>query len=59
LSKPRSAAKPAPSSNCWRRTNQTCRDLKPSPEAVKSRLRRAGNEVCDRLLAGGYFGDES
>src|SRR3954469_5106615 len=33
--------------------------LKLSPEAVKSRLRRAREEVRDRLLAGGYFGGES
>jgi RNA polymerase sigma factor (sigma-70 family) len=38
---------------------ETADILKLSPEAVKSRLRRAREEVRDRLLAGGYFGGES
>jgi RNA polymerase sigma factor (sigma-70 family) len=38
---------------------ETADILNLSPEAVKSRLRRAREQVRERLLAGGYFGAES
>jgi RNA polymerase sigma factor (sigma-70 family) len=38
---------------------ETAEILKLSLEAVKSRLRRAREQVRERLLAGGYFGEES
>jgi RNA polymerase sigma factor (sigma-70 family) len=38
---------------------ETAEMLKLSPEAVKSRLRRAREQVRERLLAGGYFGGEA
>ena len=38
---------------------ETAESLNLSLEAVKSRLRRAREEVRERLLAGGYFGDEA
>jgi RNA polymerase sigma factor (sigma-70 family) len=38
---------------------ETAEILKLSPEAVKSRLRRARERVRESLLAGGYFGGEA
>jgi RNA polymerase sigma factor (sigma-70 family) len=38
---------------------EAARTLNLSLEAVKSRLRRAREQVRERLLAGGYFGGES
>jgi RNA polymerase sigma factor (sigma-70 family) len=38
---------------------ETADCLNLSLEAVKSRLRRAREQVRERLLAGGYFGDEA